>query len=167
MMAFVWRATLLSVTVAIMLSWGCGKPRRPASPTQYAGGVTIRGRTWQVELADTAELRYRGLSDRRELPEGAGMLFVYPAPQPMTFCMRKCLIPLDIAFIGSDLRVVNMCTMEVEPYGLDTRTYHSSAPAQFALEVPRGALAAAGVQVGDRVEFSSDIPPAAKAEPGP
>lgn len=149
-----------------MFGPGCRKPPQ-GPPTSYAGTVTIGGAAWRVELADTRMLRYRGLSDRRELPEGTGMLFVYPSAQQMDFCMRKCLIPLDIAFIGPDHRVMNMITMEVEPYGLETRTYHSAGAAQFALEVPKGALAAAGVKVGDKVEFSSDIPPAAKAEPGP
>ena len=149
-----------------MFGLGCGNtPQDP--PAQYAGSVTIRGATWQVEVADTRELRYQGLSDRRDVPEGTGMLFVYPWPQEMSFCMRRCRIPLDIAFIDSDMRVMNMLTMELETYGLETRSYPSEGAAQFALEVPKGALAAAGVKVGDKVDFSPDIPPAAKAEPGP
>jgi hypothetical protein len=156
-----WRAALVA---AMMLAAGCDKPQ---SQPQPSAAVTIRGQSWQVELATTAEQRYRGLSDREDLPAGRGMLFIYPQPQILDFCMRLCLIPLDIAFIGPDMRVVKIYTMEVEPYGRDTRLYSSEAPAQYALEVPKGALAAAGVRVGDKVEFSSDMPSAAKAEPGP
>lgn len=150
------------VVVAMMLAPGCEDVK-----PQPAEKVTIRGQTWVVELATTADQRYRGLADREDLPAGRGMLFVYPSPQRMDFCMRQCLIPLDIAFIGPDMRVVRMYTMEVEPYGLDKAMYTSGVPAQYALEVPKGALAAAGVQVGDTVEFSANMPPAAKAEPGP
>jgi len=155
-----WRAAL--VVAAMMLGAGCHKP-----PPQPSAAVTIRGQSWQVELATTAEQRYRGLSDHKDLPAGRGMLFIFPQPQILDFCMRLCLIPLDIAFIGPDMRVVKIYTMEVEPYGRDTRLYSSEAPAQYALEVPKGALEAAGVRVGDKVEFSSDMPSAAKAEPDP
>lgn len=157
------RKLLVVVVVAMMmLTPGCedAKPQ----PTET---VTVRGQTWVVELADTADLRYQGLSDREDLPAGRGMLFIYPNPQRMDFCMRQCRIPLDIAFIGPDMRVLRMCTMEVEPYGFHKKEYTSGVPAQYALEVPKGALAAAGVQVGDIVEFSANMPSPAKAEPGP
>lgn len=156
-----WRAALVA---AMMLTAGCEKPQPQPQPSAT---VTIRGQSWQVELATTAEQRYQGFSDRKDLPAGRGMLFIYPQPRVLDFCMRFCLIPLDIAFIGPDMRVVRMCTMEVEPYGRDTKLYGSEVPAQYALEVPKGALAAAGVKVGDKVEFSSNMPSAAKAEPGP
>jgi len=155
----------VAIAVAAMLNAGCEESG--TSSGRIAGKVTINGTTWQVELANTAEQRYQGLSDRKELPQGRGMLFVYPEPQQLTFCMRYCLIPLDIAFIDGQNRVVNMCTMETEPYGFETKSYLSSGPAQYALEVPKGALEAAGVKVGDKVEISSDIPSPAKAEPGP
>lgn len=148
------------MVAAMMLGAGCEKPQPSAT-------VTVRGQSWQVELAITADQRYQGLSDRKDLPAGRGMLFIYPQPRVMDFCMRQCLIPLDIAFIGPDMRVLKTCTMEVEPYGFDTKLYSSVVPAQYALEVPKGALSAGGVQVGDKVEFSSNMPPAAKAEPGP
>ncbi len=150
------------VVIAMTLMPGC-EDARP-EPTET---VTIRGQSWVVELADTADLRYRGMSDREALPAGRGMLFIFPYPQRLDFCMRQCLIPLDIAFIGSDMRVKLMFTMEVEPYGLHEKEYTSGMPAQYALEVPKGALSAVGVQVGDLVEFSANMPPAAKAEPGP
>ena len=157
-------AAVLLLVAAMMLTAGCDKHQSQSQPSY---SVTVRGRSWQVELAATAEQRYRGMTDREDLPAGRGMLFMYPRPGILDFCMRQCLIPLDIAFIGPDMRVVKICAMEVEPYGFDSRLYSSEVPAQYALEVPKGALAAAGVQVGDKVDFSSDIPPAAKAEPGP
>ncbi len=151
---------LAVITMTIMP--GCSE----AEP-QPAAEVTVGGTTWVVELATTRELRYRGLSDREDLPAGRGMLFMYPNPQRLDFCMRRCLIPLDIAFIGPDMRVVRMYTMEVESYWNATKPYTCEVPAQFALEVPKGALAAAGVKVGDLVKFSPDVPAPAKAEPGP
>jgi len=141
---------------------GCGNSD-PAPPAE----VTINGRTWRVELATTPDARFQGLSNRKAIDPNAGMLFMYPAPQMMEFCMRQCLVPLDIAFISSDRRVVKTYTMPIEPYGLEEKSYASEMPAQYALEVAAGQLAAAGVAVGDTVEFSRGVPPAAKAAPGP
>lgn len=57
-----------------------------------------RALTFRIELADTAESRARGLMYRRSVPQGTGMLFVYPTPQPVSFWMRNTLIPLDLVF---------------------------------------------------------------------
>ena len=45
-----------------------------------------------VELADTPQERSRGLMFRENMPRGAGMLFVYDAPQQARFWMKNTLI---------------------------------------------------------------------------
>jgi hypothetical protein len=129
---------------------GC-KSRRPAP------SVTIRGHTWRVEIAATPAERHTGLSGRRHLAPDTGMLFVFPRGEPQSFCMRGCEIPLDIAFIGPDMRVLNTATMFVEADRAGRVPYGSKGAAQFVLEVNAGALKDAGVQAGDRVVFS-DVP---------
>ncbi len=143
-----------------------GSASRPATTSQPTGTVKINGKTWTVEIAATREARYQGLSDRMGLAEGAGMLFVYPQAQELEFCMRKCLFPIDIAFLDANGVVVQTHAMQVEPYGRERYTYRSMQPAQYALEVAGGELKKAGVKAGDRAELSS-IPDPAKAEPGP
>jgi len=143
----------------VLATGGCrglsGKPR-----------VAIRGTTWTVDLATTPEQRYQGLSGRGDLPEGTGMLFVYPSAQVLEFCMRGCRIPLDIAFIGPDMRVVRTHTMAIDADPLRPAAYGSFLPAQFAMEAPAGSLRRAGVRVGDEVAFSG-VPEPAKAMPDP
>ena len=148
--------------LVLVAAGGCDRTSRPQQPE-----VTIKGRTWRVELAMTEGLRYRGMSDRPSLEADKGMLFVYPVPQTLNFCMRKCLIPLDIAFIDANRRIVRIHTMAVEPYGEADRTYSSAGPAQYALEVAAGTFASEGITEGDFVEFSPSMPSATKAEPGP
>jgi len=138
---------------------GCSSPPKPA-PT---GSVKIAGRTWKVEIADTRARRYQGLSDRPNVPSGTGMIFVYPRAQVLAFCMRQCLVPLDIAFLDAQGTVVATRTMRVEPYGQEVESYSSVEPAQYALELAAGELERAGVKRGDRAEFFS-IPDPNKAE---
>jgi len=146
--------------VGVLCGCSCSQETSPP-PT-----VTIRGRTWKVELARTNQQRYDGLSDRAKVPEGTGMLFIYPRPQELEFCMRHCLAALDIAFLDANGTVVKTHTMRMEPYGRERLTYGSGDRAQYALEVAAGELGKAGVREGDVAEFFH-IPDPAKAEGEP
>jgi uncharacterized protein len=152
--------TLLIFLPAAWVLMGCGD--EGGSTT---GKVTINGFTWVVDLAMTEQQRYDGLSGRQYLLEGTGMLFLYGEQQPLEFCMRGCVIPLDIAYLSSDFRVVSMHTMEVEPDRVGLKGYPSGVPARYALEVPAGELARADVRIGSRATFSDGIPDAIKADP--
>lgn len=143
--------TLHAIAAAVVLCSlvACEDP----DPPQPA--VTINGMTWEVEVADTPTLRYRGLSFRRVIPDGTGMLFVYPEQQDrLEFCMRDCEVDIDIAFINAAGRVVKVTTMRVEPDRSGSVPYYSDAPAQYALEVRAGALKEAGVKPGDTVTIT-------------
>lgn len=103
----------------------------------------------EAEIADDKAERQRGLMERTALAEEAGMLFVFGREQPLSFWMRNTLIPLSIAYIAADGRIVDIEDMEP----LDDETKHPSAqPAQYALEVNQGFFEERGIEVGDTVE---------------
>ncbi len=102
-----------------------------------------------VEIADTDEERQTGLMGRTALAEDAGMLFVFDVEQQLSFWMKDTLIPLSIAFIDSEGRIVDIQNMQP----LDETPHPSAAPAQYALEVNQGFFEARGIQVGDTVEL--------------
>jgi len=137
-------AALLSPLAAVS---GC---RKGPPPTPQ---VVINGRSWYVDLARTPQEQYTGLSGRGRLESGAGMLFIFDQPRELTFCMRGCDVPIDIAFVSADLRVVSVQTMAVEPDRAGRVPYPSGQPAQYALEVAAGELSAAGVKPGDLVRL--------------
>jgi len=115
--------------------------------------VKIGDRTWTVELALTEEEKRKGLQGRSDLPEDRGMLFVYSTPQICRFWMKGCSYPLDIIFIGQDMRIINTREMEVEDGEGDLERYTSELPALYVLEVKGGSVAKAGISAGDIVEF--------------
>jgi uncharacterized membrane protein (UPF0127 family) len=132
--------------------------------TQSAPAVTIDGTTWTVELATTPGVRQQGLSGRKSIPAGTGMLFVFPAQEPVEFYMKDCAVPIDIAFINSEMLVVAVRQMTVEPDPSDPKTFYpSDHPAQYALEVAGGELAKAGVKKGDSVQLLGPAADAVKA----
>ena len=120
----------------------------------------------QVEIADTEAERQTGLSGRTTLAEEAGMLFVFDQEQPLSFWMKDTLIPLSIAYISADGRIVDL--QDMQP--LDETPHPSAEPARYALEVNQGFFAERGVAVGDTVELpeqgteESLIPTEAPAE---
>jgi uncharacterized membrane protein (UPF0127 family) len=103
----------------------------------------------QVEIADDRAEQQRGLMERTELAEDAGMLFVFDREEPRSFWMRNTLIPLSIAYIASDGRIVDI--QDMQP--LDETSHPSAAPAQYALEVNQGFFAERGIEVGNEVEI--------------
>lgn len=155
----VW-TLLVFLPVAAAAVPGCGDEAGATT-----GKVTINGFTWVVDLALTEQQRWDGLSGREQLLEGTGMLFLFGQEQELEFCMRGCLIPLDIAYLSSDLRVVSIHTMQVEPDLAGLKGYPSGLAARYALEVPAGELARADVRVGSLATLSGDIPDAIKADP--
>ena len=116
-----------------------------------------------VDVASTNQQRYQGLSGKPVLPDNVGMLFVYRQPKVLDFCMRGCPIPIDIAFIGADMRVDKTYQMKPEPPDwVGSEDYCSDQPAQYALEVAGGVLEQAGVKQGDHVLFLGPLGDAAK-----
>ena len=91
---------------------------------------------------------------RDSLPENRGMLFVFPGPYTGTFWMRNTRIPLSIAFIGQDRRILNI--EDMQPF--DESTQHAPRGAAFyALEVNQGWFTARGIRPGNEVQF--ELPP--------
>lgn len=119
-------------------------------------GLPPRGEAWVIfgtdtvraELARTAEEREEGLMYREVLEEGRGMFFVFQDSQIRSFWMQNTLIPLDIAYIDENLRIVDIQAMEPQ-----TEDPHPSAqPAMFALEVPLGWFSKKGIGVGAQAQ---------------
>ena len=110
------------------------------------GEVRVR-----VEVADDPADRAKGLMYRKALGVNRGMLFVYPEEQRLSFWMRNTLIPLSIAFIDSERRIIDI--QDMKPLDDEPPHYVSAEPAQYALEVNQGFFEKRGVKVGDRVEL--------------
>lgn len=82
-----------------------------------------------------------------------GMLFVFPDERPLGFWMANTIIPLDIAYMDALGQIVKIHTMAP----METRTYPSIAPAQYALEVRAGLFAELGVHPGHVAEIPDSI----------
>lgn len=111
-----------------------------------SGGETVK---LQVEIADTEAERQRGLMGRTALGENRGMLFVFESETTLSFWMKDTLIPLSVAYLDSEGRIIDI--QDMQP--LDETSHPSAEPAQYALEVNQGFFEEHGVEVGDTAEL--------------
>jgi uncharacterized membrane protein (UPF0127 family) len=103
----------------------------------------------KAEIAVSADERALGLMFRKKLPDGEGMLFIFERDEVLSFWMKNTLIPLSIAFIASDGRIIDIKDM----YPHNTNSVSSSRSVRYALEVPQGWFSRAGVQNGDVIKI--------------
>jgi uncharacterized membrane protein (UPF0127 family) len=135
-----------------------GRSATVAYRLEPAGG---RPATVRLEVAADPAARARGLMDRTEVPEGTGMVFLYPRDVAEAYWMKDTLVPLSIAFVAADGRVVSVA--EMAPCTADPcPSYPPAGRYRYAVELPAGAFEAAGVGEGDKVV---PVDPAALPEP--
>jgi uncharacterized membrane protein (UPF0127 family) len=124
-----------------------------------AGGREAR--TVRLEVAAEPAARARGLMGRTEVPEGTGMVFLYPEDVAEAYWMKNTLVPLSIAFVAADGRVVSVA--EMTPCKADPcPSYPPAGPYRYAVELAAGSFGAAGVGPGAKVV---PVDPAALPEP--
>ena len=114
--------------------------------------VRIAEQDIKVELALSKEAQTRGLSGRDGLAEGEGMLFVYSRPGRYSFWMKDMKFPIDIIWIGEDMRVVYI-KESAEPASYPD-VFVSGADAKYILEVNAGFSEKNSLKVGDGALFT-------------
>ncbi len=115
--------------------------------------LKIGNSIYKVEVAKTPSQRRKGLMDRKTVPPGTGMLFVFENDRRLHFWMKDTLVPLSIAYIASDGTIKEIYAME--PESLDPVS--SKHFVRYALELPLGAFAAEGVNPGDRIDIPESV----------
>ena len=115
-------------------------------------GVTTQNGTvrYNVEIANTPEARTKGLQHREHLDVDWGMWFEFEEDSQNPFWMKNTPLSLDILFIDSDFKVVDIVA-NAEPNSEELIV--SASPFRYALEVGAGQAAEKGVKIGDAVEL--------------
>lgn len=142
--------SLVHRTAALLaLIFGCAlaaaqdgpQPRLPTIDLT-AGMHVIR-----AEVAQTPAQQATGMMFRKEMGPNEGMLFVNAQAEVRCFWMRNTLLPLSIAFIDDDGRIVNIADMQPQ----SDASHCSAKPVRFALEMRQGWFAKRGIAAGARL----------------
>ncbi len=132
---------ILSLSIALLLALFSSPTRAAKLPTlPLQIGLYIV----QAEVAADNESRSRGLMHRTEMESNRGMIFVFDRLGVQCFFMKNTLIPLTIAFLNEQGKIVNMSDMSPQ-----TETPHcSKEPVRYVLEMNQGWFATRGIKEG-------------------
>jgi hypothetical protein len=108
----------------------------------------------EAELAHTMASRQIGLMNRRAMPAQRGMVFVFTEDARHCMWMRNTFIPLSVAFLDRDGRVLNIADMQ--PHTEDSHC--AAGPARYALEMNQGWFAERSVGAGARIRGIERLP---------
>ena len=137
-------------------------PTEPESTPVHPGydttevRVTSEGETLgsvTAAIAETQELRYRGLSDTESLPPDRGMLFVYETVDDRTFVMRRMDFGIDIVFADADGTITRIHHAPKPGPNEDGNDQRYPGRGQYVLEVNYEWTTEHGVEEGDVLEF--------------
>lgn len=104
-----------------------------------------------VEIAKTPETRQHGYMERKVIPDGTGMIFVFESDQVLAFYMKNTPHPLSIAYIDSKGKIRDI--FDMKPYSLES--IFSTGSVRYALEVPQGWFEKNQIKKGDFVNLPS------------
>lgn len=105
-----------------------------------------------IEVADTPAALAHGLMYRKDLPNDEGMLFKFPSIREANFWGKNTYIPLDIAFIDKENRIIEI--KQIVP--MSTRVIRSDGLCAMALETNAGYFNSNGISVGHRIEMDEN-----------
>jgi uncharacterized membrane protein (UPF0127 family) len=101
-----------------------------------------------AEIADTDELRERGLMFRHILPPDQAMLFGYEKPRPVQMWMKNTYMSLDMVFVREDGTIAAIAENTV-PKSLDTISVQE--PVKGVIELAAGTAKRLGIHQNDKV----------------
>ncbi|MFZ6847200.1 DUF192 domain-containing protein [Undibacterium sp. RuRC25W] len=102
----------------------------------------------QAEVAATPAEREQGLMLRTKMGNNEGMIFDFGAPAGVCMWMKNTLIPLSVAFIDIDGRIVNI--EDMQPETLDSHC--AKRTVNYALEMNLGWFKQKNIKPGMKIE---------------
>lgn len=140
-----WRAQISISCIGLVFAVGC---------SSSVSTVEIKGRAiYRVEVADTEELREKGLQGRRYLGAGEGMLFVFEQPKEVAFWMKDTFVALDLILIDRDGKINDIYKNLTPCREMECKIYSSKEVIDYALEVLSGEVEKRGIEIGDEVKI--------------
>lgn len=160
-----YRVSRIGVAAVMLVLAGCAKGEGGAAAARGEAKVatgadvkpvteffpfTVGGKTLRIQAVVLESEMQRGLMGRKDLGEDDGMVFVYPAPQQMSFWMKNTPTPLDIGFFKADGTLGEVYPLY--PYD-ETVVRSKGEDYTMALEVNQGWFAKNGLKPGAKADL--------------
>lgn len=138
-------ASVAILAIAVLGTTACAQdsPNTGLDTMQVNAGTCLL----TLEVVKTPTQSATGLMHRESMPADHGMVFPIPKGQRANFWMKNTLIPLDIAFLSEDWRVLKIAQMQP----LDLTGVPGPDGTRIAVEVNVNRFAECRVAVGDQI----------------
>lgn len=121
-------------------------------PTYQMTTVTMGGRSFKTEIADTAYLQEKGLSSRVSIAKDYAMMFVFSSPGNNKFWMKDMNFPIDIIWLDADKKII-FIEKNLQPTSYP-HTFGPDNNSLYVIEVASGTADMLGLTVNQSVTFS-------------
>ncbi len=149
MNAYRYPTLLLSTLLAMLLISAQAAAQQKLPVTTLTIGMHLV----KAEMAVNDEERSVGLMFRREMGPNEGMVFRFPNPKQVCMWMKNTLLPLSVAFVDEDGKIINIEDMQPE-----TEVAHcSKRSARYALEMNQGWFRKKNIKPGTAIEGLSAL----------
>ncbi|MEE0878294.1 MAG: DUF192 domain-containing protein [Treponemataceae bacterium] len=140
-------AFLVISVIFVLFSCGQKKLQTKDLTIKKSSGETV---VVKAELAITEEQQTYGFMNRKNIPDGTGMLFIFKDDRIASFWMKNTPTPLSIAYIDYSGKIKDI--FDMTPFSLASIV--STGYVRYALEVPQGWFSKNGIVVGDVLDLS-------------
>jgi uncharacterized membrane protein (UPF0127 family) len=140
------KPTLLCVAAGFSLACTFAFAQQPQKlpVTSLTAGIHVI----KAEVAATEANRQQGLMFREKMGQNEGMVFLFEQPAPICMWMKNTLIPLSVAFIDADGKIINI--EDMQPHSTDSHC--AKKPARYALEMNQGWFKQKNIKPGTAIE---------------
>lgn len=141
-----------AVIAVVVIALAVFSVREPApAPTVAVVGEEQAYSLATIEVVRTPAERQQGLSNRADIPEDYGMLFVFEEEGDYGFWMKDMLVSIDMLWLADDGAIIGI-TADVSP---DTypQTFHPPSPVRYVLETRAGEAQRKGWSIGTKLSL--------------
>lgn len=137
--------TFLATSAALMLLASSANAQQVRfSTTQLSAGMHLI----KAEVAANDPERQQGLMFRDKMANNAGMVFVFDQPATQCMWMKNTLLPLSVAFIDEQGKIVNIEDMQPQTLA----SHCSKQVVKYALEMNLGWFRQKNIKPGMTIE---------------
>lgn len=133
-----------SATTLFLLSACAGAQQTSLKTTRLSAGMHMI----TAEVAASDPERQQGLMYREKMANNHGMVFVFDQPNTQCMWMKNTFLPLSIAFIDEQGKIVNI--EDMQPQTLESHC--SAKPVKYALEMNLGWFKAKNIKPGMTIQ---------------
>ena len=107
-------------------------------------------------MADTPSKQQQGLMFRNKLGEDSGMAFKFSTPKVLNFWNLNTYIPLDIAFISPENKIIKITNIEPISKSKSIKTVSSDTDCSMAIEANIDFFSKNGIEIGDKIDLEKN-----------